>query len=420
MRAVEDLVLDTLAATTAARRATEDDRVDGVAPRFVAAPSTTAEAAEVMRIAAEHGLAVVPRGAGTKLSWGQPPERVDLVVDTGRMDRLVEHRAGDLVVHVQAGLRLDVLQEQLALARQRLGIDPVLPPGAEPGTAGGAIATAASGPLRLSHGAIRDLLIGVTMVRADGRIAKAGGKVVKNVAGYDLGKLLTGSWGTLGLLTEAVFRLHPVPERARWVRVPLASTAAAHEQVQRVLHAQVVPAALELDRPAEAPATLAVLVEGIPAGVEGRVATLLELLGGEAEVEEEAPPWWGRAPWPAGGVGLRLTHEFAGLPRLLDAVDDAAREYGLRAAVRGSAAVGVLYAGLPGEAEPGAVDGFVRRLRDAAAAWSGDVVVLDAPPPVKAFVDGWGPARGLTLMRRVKDQFDPQRRLAPGRFVGGI
>ncbi|GAB2995950.1 FAD-binding oxidoreductase [Amycolatopsis acidiphila] len=420
MRAVEDLVLDTLAATTAARRAAEGDRVDGVEPRFVASPTTTAEAAQVMRIAAEHGLAVVARGAGTKLSWGQPPERVDLVVDTSRLDQVVEHGAGDLVVHVQAGVRLDVLQEHLAGARQRLGADPVLPPAAGSGTAGGLIATATSGPLRLSHGAVRDLLIGVTIARADGTIAKAGGKVVKNVAGYDLGKLLTGSWGTLGLVTEAVFRLHPLPARARWVSVPVTSTAAAHEQAQRVLHSQVVPTALELDRPADAPATLAVLVEGIEAGVEGRVTTLLELLGGDAGVAGEAPPWWGRAPWAAGGVALRLTHEIAGLPRLLDAVDDAGRRYGLRPAVRGSAGVGVLYAALPTEAEPEAVAGFTRHLRDSSPAWSGDVVVLDAPPPVKASVDTWGPARGLNLMRRVKDQFDPQRRLAPGRFVGGI
>lgn len=420
MRAVEDLVLDALSATTSARRADESDQVDGVAARFVAAPATTAEAAQVMRVAAEHELAVVPRGAGTKLSWGQPPERAGLLIDTGRMDRLVEHRAGDLVVHAEAGLRLDVLRDRLAEASQRLGADPVLPPDASPGTVGGLIATGASGPLRLSHGAVRDLLIGVTMVRADGTVAKSGGHVVKNVAGYDLGKLLTGSWGTLGLVTEAVFRLHPVPERARWVRVPVPSTAAAHQQVQRVLQAQVVAAALELDRPAEGPATLAVLVEGIPAGVDGRVAALLELLGGDAVVAEEAPPWWGHAPWPRGGVALRLTHEIAGLPRLLDAVDDAARRHGLRAAVRGSAGVGVLYGALPAGAEPAAVADLVRRLRDSAPAWSGDVVVLDASPAVKAAVDPWGPARGLNLMRRVKDQFDPRRRLAPGRFVGGI
>ncbi|GHE81226.1 FAD-linked oxidase [Amycolatopsis deserti] len=418
MRAAGDLVLGELSTTAAAWRAGEADHVDGVPARLVAAPSTTDEAATVMRIAAEHGLAIVPRGSGTKLSWGHPPERADLVLDTSRMDRIVEHRAGDLVVHVQAGVRLDVVQERLAPAGQRLGISPVLPPGAGPGTAGGVIATAATGPLRLSHGAVRDLLIGITLVRADGTVAKAGGKVVKNVAGYDLGKLLTGSWGTLGLVTEAVFRLHPLPQAARWVVVPVASAADAHDKVQRVVHSQVVASAVELDRPTVEPAALAVLVEGIPEGVDGRVHTLLDLLGGDAEVAGEPPAWWCRAPWAVDGVALRLTHEIAGLPRLLDAVDDTARRCGLSAAVRGSAGVGVLHAGVTGA--PDAVPAFVTRLRELSPSWSGDVVVLDAPPRVKATLDVWGPVRGLTLMRRVKDQFDPAHRMAPGRFAGGI
>lgn len=418
MRAPGDLVLGELSATAAAWPAGEADHVDGVPARLVAAPSTTDEAAAVMRIAAQHGLAVVPRGTGTKLTWGRPPERADLVLDTRRMDRIVEHRAGDLVVHVQAGARLGAAQEHLAPAGQRLGISPVLPPGAGPGTAGGVIATAATGPLRLSHGAVRDLLIGITLVRADGTVAKAGGKVVKNVAGYDLGKLLTGSWGTLGLVTEAVFRLHPLPRAARWVVVGVASAADTHDKVQRVVHSQVVASALELDRPAGDPAALAVLVEGIPEGVDGRVRTLVDLLGGDATAADEPPAWWCHAPWAAGEVALRLTHEIAGLPRLLDAVDDTARRCGLRAAVRGSAGVGVLHAGIP--ADPGAVPAFVARLRELSPSWSGDVVVLDAPPRVKTALDVWGPVRGLTLMRRVKDQFDPARLMAPGRFAGGI
>jgi glycolate oxidase FAD binding subunit len=340
------------------------------------------------------------------------------------MDRVVEHSAGDLVVHVQAGIRLAALQDSVAPQGQRLAVDPVLPPGAsgpaDAGTVGGLIATAASGPLRLSHGAVRDLLIGVTIVRADGVVAKAGGKVVKNVAGYDLGKLLTGSWGSLGLITEAVFRLHPLPTVARWVVAPAGSATVAHELVQRVVHSQLVPTALELDRPSPSSATLAVLVEGIQQGVAGRVDGLLDLLGDGAEVHESAPAWWGHAPWARGDVALRLTHEIAGLPRLLDTLDDTTQRRGLRAAVRGSVGVGLVYAALPGDTNPATVAAVVDALRDAAPAWSGDVVVLDAPAEVEASVDVWGPVRGLGLMRRVKDQFDPEHRLAPGRFVGGI
>ncbi|MEV6904897.1 FAD-binding oxidoreductase [Amycolatopsis sp. NPDC051372] len=423
MSGPDPAMLDALCAATAkhARPAEVGDEVDGIAPSFVAAPGSTAEAAAVMRIAADNGLAVVVRGSGTKLGWGQRPAKADLVVDTGRMDRVVEHRAGDLVVHVDAGLRLATLQDRLSPAGQRLAADPVVPPGAaDAGTAGGLIATAASGPLRFSHGAVRDLLIGITVVRADGVVAKAGGKVVKNVAGYDLGKLFTGSWGTLGLVTEAVFRLHPRPAVARWVVVPVDSTGVAYERLRRVLHTQLVPNAVELDRPAGATGTLAVLVEGIAQGVAGRVAKFLELLGDGAEPCDAAPEWWGRAPWRRGDVALRLTHRITGLPALLNALDEQARRHGVPVSARGSAGVGLLYAAVPGAAEPAVIAELVQVLRDRSATWGGDVVVLDAPPAVKAALDPWGPVRGLSLMRRVKDQFDPEHRLAPGRFAGGI
>ena len=398
-----------------ARAAGAGDAVDGVAPSWVATPGSTAEVAEVLRAAAEHSLTVVARGTGSKLGWGAPPSGADVVVDTTRMDRIVEHAAGDLIVHVQAGITLAALQEALAPAGQRLGLDPVVP-----GTIGGLVATGGSGPLRLSHGGVRDLLIGVTMVRADGVVAKAGGKVVKNVAGYDLGKLLTGSWGTLAVVTEAIFRLHPLPVAARWVTVGVDTAETTNARVQAVVHSQLVASAVELDRPADGAATLGVLVEGIEAGVAGRVDSLLALLGPGATAHDTAPAWWGFPPWTPGEVALKLTHEIAGLPRLLDALDIAAGAHGLRAAVRGAAGVGVLHAALPGDADPPAVAAVVDTVRGASAAWGGDVVVVDAPAPVKAALDVWGPVRGLDLMRRVKDQFDPEHRLAPGRFVGGI
>jgi glycolate oxidase FAD binding subunit len=390
-----------------ARAAEPADAIAGVAPGQVVSPASTAETAEVLREASARGLTVVARGTGTKQSWGAPPAEVDLVVDTTNLSRVVEHAAGDLIVHAEAGITLAALQETVAPAGQRLALDPLCP-----GTLGGLIATAGSGPLRYSHGAVRDLLIGITLVRADGVVAKAGGKVVKNVAGYDLGKLLAGSWGSLGVITEATFRLHPLPATSRWVAVPVDGATDADALVQAVVHSQTVPSAVELDRPADDPATLAILVEGTEAGVAARVAALRDLLGGTPEVRDTPPGWWGRPP--VGDTLLKLTHEIAGLPRLLDALDTATARHGGRAAVRGSAGVGILHATLPGDAE--AVGAVVAELRTASAAWGGDVVVLDGPSEV----DPWGPVRGLDLMRRVKDQFDPEHRLAPGRFVGGI
>jgi glycolate oxidase FAD binding subunit len=329
-------------------------------------------------------------------------------------------------VHAQAGVRLAALADALAPAGQRLAIDPVIPdssasPGASghpAGTLGGLIATGASGPLRLLSGGVRDLLIGVTFVRADGVVAKAGGKVVKNVAGYDLGKLLAGSWGTLGIVTEAVFRLHPIPPARRWVLAPAADPAQLGELVHRVLHSQLVPSALEIDHRPDGSAELGVLLEGIPDGVAGRVAGLTELLP-DAVAAEEPPPWWGRAPWTAGETALRLTTELAALPRLLEALRGCSAGLVKPPAVRGSAGVGLLHAALLAD-DPETVAAYVGALRARSADWGGDVVVLDAPAPVKKALDVWGPVRGLDLMYRVKDQFDPQHRLAPGRFVAGI
>jgi glycolate oxidase FAD binding subunit len=404
-------VLDALRQATGghAGPAGDGDAVDGVPARFVAAPGSTAEAAAVVRVAAAEGLAVVARGAGTKLGWGTPPRRLDLIVDTRRLDRIVEHAAGDLVVVAQAGVPLAELGERLA------GDEVV--PGT---TVGGMLGTGVTGPRRLQAGAVRDLVLGVTMVRADGVVAKAGGKVVKNVAGYDLAKLVTGAYGTLGLVTEAAFRLHPIPPAAAYVSVRLPDPASAYQAVQRALHAQWVPAAIELDRPEPGgPVEAAVLVEGTEAGVTARAEQAVATLG-EGAARIDRPGWW--ATLPAGsdrGVLVKATTELTGTGRLLEGIDRAAVAAGTTAAVRGSGGVGVFHAALPGT-DPAAVAAFVKALRDAAPAWQGSVVVLAAPAPVRSEVDSWGPVSGLDLMRRVKEQFDPDALLAPGRFVGGI
>src|SRR6266566_10159205 len=180
------------------------DAIAGVPARYVAEPASTQEAAAVLRAAAAQDLAVVVRGGGTRQDWAVPPRRLDLILETRRLTGVVEHAAGDLIVVVRAGTPMAELQDKLAPAGQQLALD-------AGGTVGGTVAANASGPRRLLYGTARDLLIGVTLVRADGVVAKAGGKVVKNVAGYDLGKLVTGSYGTLGLIAGCAFRLHPLP-----------------------------------------------------------------------------------------------------------------------------------------------------------------------------------------------------------------
>ncbi|HEX2299890.1 MAG TPA: FAD-binding oxidoreductase [Pseudonocardiaceae bacterium] len=387
-----------------------DDVVDRVPARWVARPAGTAEVAAVLRAAAALGLRVVARGSGTRLGWGTPPRELDLILDTSRMNAVLAHRAGDLVVSAQAGLGLAELQATLAPHGQRLALDGGDGSG---GTLGGTIATAAAGPLRYRFGSVRDLIIGITVVLADGTVAKAGGTVVKNVAGYDLAKLYTGSLGTLGVITEAVFRLHPLPEASRWITVTAEHPEPAADAVAAVRQSQHDPVALEVDRAAPgAPVTVGVALEGVTEGIAARAEGVARLLGDAARspaaVTDTPPPWWGRSPHPPQGPGVLLTGEPTGLGALLAAAPGA---------LRGSAGAGVFTVGLPDDDQLGANLAELRRL---AARHGGTAVLRCAAPQRKAELDVWGPVPALTLMRRLKDQFDPEHRLAPGRFVGGI
>jgi glycolate oxidase FAD binding subunit len=358
------------------------------------APASTEEASELLKAAT--GRTVAIRGAGTKQDWGGRLEQPDIMIDTRGLTGIVEHAAHDLIVVVRAGTPMAELQAELAAKGQQLALDQPF----DGATVGGTVAASTSGPRRMLYGTARDLLIGMTIVRADGTVAHSGGKVVKNVAGYDLGKLFTGSYGTLGLITRCAFRLHPLPESSAYVVAPIRELA---DTLAAIRGAQVVPSAVEID---SGSGQIAVLVEGTAAGVRARAATLAKILGGD----EGRPDWWGRYPWQPGGTGIKVTAALSRVPGLLST----------RADMRGSAGTGVLYAGLPADTPPDEVARIVDQLRTAARDAGGHAVVLTAPEEVRERVDIWGPVDGLALMWRVKQQFDPDRRLAAGRFVGGI
>ena len=411
--------------------ASSGDAVAGVLPSYVAWPASVAEASAVMTAAAGLGLAVLPRGTGTRLAWGAPPRRCDLVVDTSRLDQVLEHEAGDLVARVQAGVRIDELARVLGRAGQQLSLDlPEAPGGAGRGTVGGVLATGVAGPRRLRYGTPRDLGIGITVVLADGTVAHSGGKVVKNVAGYDIGKLFAGSYGTLGLIVEAAFRLHPVPAAAAFVTRECDGAAAAQDLVAVAAGSPLAPSAAEISRAGRgAPFGVSVLIEGDKDGVFERAALLRELLGDGTSLSAGPPPWWGGAAAAADGTLIRITFWAGELAAVLDALDAAARAAGLDPVVGGSAAAGVLYAAVPPGAAAAAAAEFVAALRAArplAAAGDdgpparGSAVVVHAPAAVREAVDVWGPVPSAGLMRAVKDQFDPGHRMAPGRFAGGI
>jgi glycolate oxidase FAD binding subunit len=408
------------------RLADAADAVAGVQPRLVAAPASTAQASAVLKAATELGLAVIPRGTGSRIGWGAPPERADLIIETTRLNRVIEHEAGDLVASVEAGITLGQLGEILAGAGQRLALD------VADGTVGGVLATGVAGPLRLRYGSPRDLLIGITIVRADGTVARSGGKVVKNVAGYDLGKLFAGSRGTLGLITEATFRLHPIPQSTAYVTTQCDSPHTCELLLAAAIAPPVAPVAAELSWPQkDAPIAFGVALEGDPAGVTQRATLLSELLtkqAGQAQgsrpasvvsVSDSPPPWWrsGPAAQPDGTV-LQLAFWPGELVNVLTRLRLAAERAALDPAVAGSAAAGVLHAAVS-DTDAGQVAGFITSLRGSIPARS-SVVVQHAPLAVTELADPFGPVQSLNLMRAIKQQFDPARMMSPGRFAGGL
>ena len=420
------------------------DAVGGLTPPWVASPADTSEASALLAAATEHELAVVPRGSGTTVYWGVPPRQLGLVIDTLRLDRVIEHAAGDLVVRAQAGVTMNQLAGVLSTARQQLALDAPPGPGGHSSspTVGGVLATGAAGPRRLRYGTPRDLLIGITVIRPDGTVTKSGGKVVKNVAGYDLGKLYAGSLGTLGLITEAIFRLHPLPAATAFVTAGYADPAAAAEGVAAAAGSDLAPAAIEIDRPSrDGLVRVAVLLEGDPGGLSERASQMRGVLGAGTATLDAAPPWWGARPaTPGSGAAIRegstliqIGFWAAALPGVLNAVDAAGRAAGLDPAVGGSAAAGLLHAAVPGTAAPEALAAFLAGLRERLArdlepGFAGgegpparaSAVVVRAPAAVQALIDMWGPVPSLSLMRALKDQFDPGHLMAPGRFAGGI
>jgi glycolate oxidase FAD binding subunit len=406
------------------RESSAEDAVDGVRPSIVVEPGTIEETSEVMKLASREGLAVSPRGGGTKIGLGNPPRQVDLILSTARMDGIIEHVPGDQIVRVQAGLKLQDLQERLAESDQMLGVDPP----EEGATIGGIVAANSSGPRRLRYGTVRDLIIGIKVVLADGTVAKAGGKVVKNVAGYDLSKLFTGSLGTLGVIAEANFRLHPIRETARTVFLEVDDHEKIADVTQELTHSsfsQFVLDALEIRWEGDR-GVIAALFEGIEPAVEAQSSVATEALRsyGETSVlgEEDGEEFWesfARRPWDAGDVGLKIGAPPSDLTAVLASVLGAAERAGVEARLSGHAGTGVTFAGLSG-GEDGLVE-VVEEVREIRVRRSGSVVVQEAPLTVKERLDAWGAGGDyLGLTRRVKEKFDPGYTMNPGRFLGGI
>ena len=450
MTALPDLGRDVsaqLAALIGQNRVVSDSRVTDYSigpfvPPAVVCPSEVAEVSAVLEWAHRSDIAVYPIGGRTLSHLGNTPNRPGIALDMTRLDRMIDFQPADLTVRVQAGMTVSQLDSAL---RQDGKYVPLAPPLAHRATVGGTLATGISGPMRAAYGLPRDWLIGISVVGADGTMSKAGGQVVKNVTGYDLNRLYTGSLGTLAVITEATFKITPAPTAWAAIIAAFENNSAAVVACRTLLSQPFAPLALHVLNPSAArrpgdfnlpvgygPVAIA-LIAGRPASVKRRVedtaltwldaasalriadeaeaATLTELLA-DFPVNPADPP----------SVCVRLNTSPDALENLL-----ALAEHDI-----GGEAPGVVadagfgggrlmsWGGISSENAVQVAE-RLRHVQSTAASLGGDAIVETCPQAVKELIDVWGPApSGMGIMRRIKRQFDPTGVLNPGRFIGGL
>ena len=421
--------------------------VDGVVPRAVALPATEEQVARVLRVAHAEGLAVTPWGGGTRMGLGGPPIRLDVALDMSRLSAIVAHEPADLTVTVQAGATIAAVNARLARSGQYLPLDPPL---AEHATIGGTLASDASGPLRQRYGTARDVTLGVRVAGPDGVVTKAGGRVVKNVTGYDLTKLYIGSLGTLGVILETTFKIVPLPRVESTVIARFATVGDAQDAALGLLRRGVRPLALDI----MSDSAMRRLATAAGMDVHGDGSVLAARFGGTALAVERMEREMAALAKDAGAT-LTVLRDDA-LRRFWRAVADCGHGDAMpptlvtvasvlptqvAAFMRDAVAEGGV-GGLVGESVARAGVGVVRTFwraadhvasdasvvaravasaRRSAMALGGTLVVEACASEVKRQVDVWGPpGPDADVMRRVKMQFDPKGVLNPGRFVGGI
>ena len=433
--------------------------IDGKRPSAIAQPATAEEIAELVKFAAAEKLAVIPTGARTKLAIGLPPRQYDLALDMTRLDRIVSYDPGDLTLSVEAGLPLCKLQTALAEHGQFL---PLAVPFMARTTVGGTIASGMEGPLRHSYGTARDYVLGMEFVTGQGTLSKSGGRVVKNVTGYDLHKLMIGALGTLGIMTKINFRTFPQPRSSRGFVATFSTSARAFDMRRRIAQSPLRPMTLDILSPraadlfaGEAAAEITsnrmissplsnkhwVLTTGFAGNdvLLARYETDLRKMAEESGAEsiaildkEHLQQAWARkrefVPIALAASSAATIVKMGVLPSQLDAVLVKAQAYAENYAVPWVAMArgcGVVYfALLPTARDEGArtrISQAADQIQATASSVDGHSTIPWCPSEWKGTLRIWGPDRGASSpMQKIKKVFDPQGILSPGRFVGGL
>jgi glycolate oxidase FAD binding subunit len=394
-------------------------RMSVITPRPVLEPASAADVATIVARASRERQTVAVRGGGTKTGWGTPGRAADVVLSMVRLNAVVAHRHGDLTATVQAGATRAAVNQVLSEHGQWLPLDP---PWSDRATIGGIVATNDSGPRRHRYGAPRDLIIGVDVVRADGVAAKAGGIVVKNVAGYDIARLMTGSYGSLAVIVSATFKLFPLPQASRTVVIELDAADRAAGLLRALVNSQLTPTAIELQTP---PLRILVRFETIEIAADQQAAAALKLAesaGVGASVlhaEREHTLWQDHnsRPWNGDGAVVKVTLLPSDVVPIVGWLADAM--HGVDHEVIGRAGVGVLFVRIGGDAARQAK--IMTALRDRLPPGRGSAVLVRGSDDLRSLIDPWGPlGDGFELMRAIKQRFDPDGILNPGRGPGGL
>jgi len=418
--------------------------VDGKVPQFIIFPKTSEEVAAVLRCAAEHELGVIPCRNGTKLAVGNPPRRYDVALSLKDMNRVWHYEPADLTITAEAGMKFGDFQH--FVSRDGLWL-PLDPPGGSRASLGGIVATNACGPLRLGYGAPRDMVLGMKIATGEGKVVKTGGRVVKNVTGYDVGKLLIGSYGTLGVIVEASFKLFPLPRQRATFAIPVGTLGIGRDLRRRVLQSPLTPARMVL-----MDAGAVRMAASTPPGREAKEPEIwLEMAGSRRVIERcerelgelakasgvalrsvepiEAEAAWARItdlrtclPEPSlGAIILKATLPDSACEELISRAEQEAEGEKVRLAAFAQLGVGTVHICVLGDSPASGTINLVQRVRASTEALGGAMVVERCPSSVKGQIDVWGaPKDDFDLMRKLKTLWDPKGILSPGRFVGSL